>query len=154
MSGHIYHLPMASPSVITAATQTLLQLVTPATRRAWIKAISVSGKDTDGAKVPAVVDLIRQTSAGVGGTAVTPRPIRSGMPASLCTACIERPTTEPTDGGIVVGGPWYVTTVGGLFHLQEALGDEIELLVSERVGLRILTSGTITGVFGNMRFLE
>jgi hypothetical protein len=144
---------MASPSVVNTGTQTLIQLVTPSTRRAWIREIAVSGKDTDGAKVPSYIDLVRQTSAGSGGTGITPNPIRSGMPASLCTGCIERPTSEPS-GTTIVGGPWYLTTVGGLFHLQEVLGEEIELLVSERVGLRIITPGSISGVIANMRFLE
>lgn len=153
MSGHIYHVPMATPSTVNAGTQTLIQIATPATRRAWWKSFSVSGQDTDGTKVPGRVDIIRQTSAGTGGTGVTPRPIRPSNPAALSTA-IERPTAEPTDGGIVVGGPWYVTTVGGLFVLQIPLGDEIEMDVSTRLGIRLTTAGTITGVLASVDFME
>lgn len=153
MNCHGYHLAMASPSTVNNQTQTLIQLTTPATRRAWIKALACSGKDTDGTKVPPQVDLIRQTSAGAGGTSVTPRPLVAGHPASLCTA-LERPTTEPTNGGEVVGGPWYMTSVGGLFVLQTPLGDEIELGVSERLGLRLITPGAINGVIANMDFSE
>jgi hypothetical protein len=153
MPGHLYHLPMASPSTVNAAVQTLLQLATPSTRRAWWKAFSVSGKDTDGAKVPIRVDIIRQTSAGSGGTAVTPRPLNPNHPAALCGA-IERPTSEPTDGGVIVGGPWYITTVGGLFHLQIPLGDEIEMAVSQFLGLRITSEGTLSGVLASLDYLE
>jgi hypothetical protein len=75
------------------------------------------------------------------------------MPAALCSA-IERPTAEPTNGGIVVGGPWYMTTVGGLIILQIPLGDEICLDVSDRLGLRIITAGVISGVIANIDFSE
>jgi hypothetical protein len=144
---------MAAPSTVNNATQTLLQLTTPATRKAWITRLSVSGKDTDGTKVPAQVDLIRQTSAGTGGTSVTPRPLDPDIPASLCTA-LERPTAEPTNGGIVVAGPWYLTTVGGLYTLQWPLGLEIALDVSDRLGLRLITAGSINGIIAEMDFNE
>lgn len=153
MNYHGYNLPMATPSTVNAATQTLIQLVTPATRRAWLKAISVSGKDTDGTKVPCKVDVVRQNDAGTGGTAITPVALVASMPASLCSA-IERPTTEPADSGLIVAGPWYVTTVGGLFDFQWQFGEEIEMSISQRLGLRIVTAGVITGVLGSMRFGE
>lgn len=153
MNYHGYNVPMATPSTVNAGTQTLIQIATPATRKAWWKEISVSGKDTDGTKVPLKVDIIRQTGAGVGGTSITPRPLDPGLPAALCTA-FERPTTEPTDGGIVVGGPWYVTSVGGLYTLQTPLGDEIAMAVSDRLGLRIVSSGVISGVLGYVKLAE
>lgn len=153
MNYHGYHLPMATPSTVNAGTQTLIQLATPASRLAWIKSLGVSGKDTDGTKVPAIVDLIRQTSAGTGGTTITARPLAPHIPAALSTA-FERPTAEPTNGGVIIGGPWYVTVVGGLYVLQIPLGDELGLAISDRVGLRITTAGTIAGVLAEMNFSE
>lgn len=148
---HLYNAPMATPSTVNNGTQTLVQIATPASRKAWIKELACSGKDTDGTKVPIWVDLVKQTTAGSGGTTVTPVPI-TDCPAALSTA-LERPTSEPTTT-VTIRGPWYVTSVGGLYILQLALGEEVELPVNSRVGLRIITPGAITGVIGNLVFQE
>lgn len=153
MPGHIYSAGSQSDITTTTATVTLLQLVAPATRRLWVKELSVSGKSVTSTDVPVVVDLIRQTTAGTTGATITPNALVDGHPASLATVNTTY-TVEPTSTGTSVAGPWYLTPIGGLFILQLPLGDEIEIAVSGRLGLRIVSPAQAVSVRAVLKWME
>lgn len=132
-SAHIYTLANSADVALVGATaKTVLQLATPSTRRAWVKEASIGFKSVTSTDVPVLVTLRRQSTAGTA-TALTANPDIEGHPASLCTACKENASVEPTTGVIVK--EWYITPIGGLLIYQLPLGDEIEMAVSGFLGL-------------------
>lgn len=138
MRCHAYNIPGTDQTVATT-TKTLLQLITGATRRLWVTEFSISGKSVNSADVSVLVQWVRQTSVGTGSAAIgasTIGNVYEGQPAMIATAN-EGFATEPTGGTEIVRGPWYMSPVGGLFVLQIPLGQEIEMAVSSRLGLRV-----------------
>lgn len=144
-TSHAYNIPGTDQTAATT-TKTLMQVITGATRRLWVDEISISGKSVNAADVSVKVDLVRQTSVGTGSTAIAAGVIGKifpGTPAMISTAR-EGYATEPTDGGEIVGGPWYVSPVGGLFLLQIPLGEAVMVDISGWLGLRMVTPQTTT----------
>jgi len=140
MAGHLYNVPILNTADVTVTgLQTLCQIITPATRRAWILELALSGKSISSTDVPVRVELIRQTSAGTSGATITPVPFNPDYPAALCTVNATF-SAEPSDGNVIPRGPWYVSPVGGLYVLQLPLGLEVEMPVSARLALRIFTA--------------
>ncbi len=149
-SAHIYTLNNSADQTTAAATaKTFLQLITAATRRAWIKEIQISFKSVTATDVPVLVTLSRQSTAGTA-TALTAQPDVEGHPAAICTAS-ELVTVEPTTGVIV--REWEITPIGGTLVYQLPLGDEIEMAVSSRLGL-IVTSPQIQSGRATIKFNE
>lgn len=149
-SAHIYTVNNSVDQTTVAATpKTFLQLITPATRKAWLKELGISFKSVTATDVPVLIQLCRQSTAGTV-TAVTPNPDVEGHPAALCTAS-ELVTVEPTTG--VVIKEWELTPIGGLFVYQLPLGDEIEMAISSRLGL-IVTSPQIQSGRAYLKFNE
>ena len=140
-SQHIYNAPLPTAKSVASRTETLIQLATPATRRAWVLEIGVSGQSVNTADIPVLVYLLRQSSLGTQSATVTPQPTSEGYPAALSTVNITY-TVEPGTTGTFVAGQWRVTPVGGLFVLTASLGTEVELAVSSRVGLVVVTGQT------------
>lgn len=135
-SAHIYTINNSVDQTTAAATaKTFLQLVTGATRKAWVKEIGISFKSVTATDVPGLVQLVRQSTAGTA-SALTPTPDVEGHPVAITTAQ-EIFTVEPTSG--VVIKEWELTPIGGLFVYQLPLGDEIEMAVSSKLGLLVTT---------------
>lgn len=151
-SQHIYNAPLPAAVSVATTTRTLIQLVTPATRRAWIKEIGVAGQSVTTTDIPVLVYLAIQTTAGTSGATVTPEPM-PGYPAALSAVNITFSGAEPTTNAVPVRGPWRVTPVGGLFVLTESLGDEVMVPVSTRVGLIVVT-GQTSSIDAYIRFAE
>lgn len=140
MRGHLYNVGRIADTTINAAPRTLAQIITPSSRRAWITELSLSGKSVNPTDVPVKCYFIKQTTAGTTGASITPEPRISGFPASLCTVNVDFSGAEPTSSGGLRGGPWYYSPVGGLWLWQVPIGDEIEMAVSERLGLVVETA--------------
>lgn len=141
---HAYNIPGGDQT--KNGTLTLMQLVTGSTRRLWISEFSISGKSVNAADVSVRVELVRQTDAGVGSSTISGSTIGNiyeGQPAMIATAR-EGFTTEPAGGTEVVRGPWYISPVAGLYTLQIPLGDELEMAISSRLGLRMVTPQSTT----------
>jgi hypothetical protein len=151
-SQHIYNAPLPAAKSVASATQTLIQLATPATRCAWILDFAVSGQSVVTSDIPFLVYFIKQTTLGTQSATVTPQAIRDGHPASLCTVNITY-TVEPANSGTFVRGPWRVTPVGGLFDLAAPLGFECEVAPSSRIGLVVVT-GQTSLIDANVLFAE
>lgn len=143
-SCHSYNIPGTDQT--KNGTLTVMQLVTGATRRLWISEFSISGKSVNAADVSVKVEWVRQSTVGTGSAAIGAGVIgniREGQPAMIATAR-EGFSAEPTDAGEIVRGPWYVSPVAGLYVLQMPLGDELEMAISSRLGLRIVTPQSTT----------
>jgi hypothetical protein len=137
-----YVLIAQAEAISASTTETLLQLVTPATRRAKIKEWGVSFNGVAATAEPVRVDLLRQTTAGTA-SAHTPIKTDPAETASLCSA--QRTfTAEPTAGDVL----WteLYSPAGGFDRPQLPLGEEFIMGVSERVGLRVVVPAGVTGV--------
>jgi len=138
-------------AVATAATETLIQVVTGATRKAKIKEWSVSFDGIDATKTPIRVDLLRQTTAGTA-SALTLVKNDPDDPAVIATAQ-KTFTVEPTAGDILWSS--YISPAGGFDRVQLPLGEEIVVDVSERIGLRVVVpSGSNCNATAYIRFEE
>lgn len=147
----LYTLNSGAVSLSAATAKTVLQLVTPATTRAKITSFSVSFNSVTATDAPAVVDLIRQTTAGTGGDAETPAALDPDAPSALCSGLSDIDSSEPTAGVVLWTG--YVTPVGGLFVLNFAEGEEPVIDVSGRVGIRI-NSPEANDTIATLTFVE
>ncbi len=85
------------------ADKTILQLLAGTGVRSAIQAITVAFDGTSNTAQPVLVKLIRQTTAGVGGTARNPVQKDSDIATALLATGLENiVTTEPTPGAIVL----------------------------------------------------
>ena len=131
---HQYTTKSGATSLVAATAKTLIQLITPSTRRAEIVGFVVGLKSVTAAHTPVDIELLLQTTAGtaLAGTLVVDD---QASPAALCTAGITF-TAEPAASTIIHLLP--LTPVGGLIVCDlEGLGKIIRMAVSTRVGLRI-----------------
>jgi len=138
-------------AVATAATETLVQVVTGATRKAKIKEWGVAFDGADATATPIRVDLLRQTTAGTSSslTIVQNDP---DDPTVIATA-LQDFSAEPTAGDVL----WseYLTPAGGFDRVQLPLGEEIVMDVSQRIGLRVVVpSGSNCNAIGYIKFEE
>lgn len=134
---HQYTLDSGDSATLVASTKvTLLQLVTPATRRAklleaWVSMTGVTPADTS-----VLVQLIRQTTTGTM-SAATPILIDPADPASLCTGCQKIATVEPTSGDVLRS--WYIDPTKSTFPYRLPMSDidgaMIAMAVSTKLGL-------------------
>lgn len=87
-------------SVATAADH-LLQIMAGASLNVRIRRIYVRQAAAVTAASSSGIDVVRLTTAGTGGTAVTPRPLDTADAAAGCTAQT-LPTAKGTEGSIVL----------------------------------------------------
>ena len=141
-SAHLYTASnVTDQSPTGAANKTIIQLVTGATRKIWVKEIGISFRSVTATDVPVLVFLARQSTAGTA-SALSIQPANEGIPAAISTAQ-DTFTVEPTTG-VICGGPWEVTPIGGLFVVQWQLGDEPDMAVSSRLALIAVAAATQT----------
>ena len=140
----LYTLNSGAVALTAATAKTVLQLVTPATTRAKVVGFSVSFNSVTSTDAPAVVDLLRQTDAGTGGTAATLSPLDPDAPAALSSGLYDINSAEPTPANVLWTG--YVTPVGGLFVYNFADGEEPVLDFSNRIGIRINSPAAVSAI--------
>lgn len=152
-SAHIYTANNTADVALAVATaKTVVQIATPATRRAWIKEAQISFKSVTSTDVPVLVQLRRQSTAGTA-TAIASANIApdvEGHPAALSSAN-ENATVEPTTG--VVVKEWEITPIGGVLVYQLPLGDEIEMAVSSFLGM-VVTAPQVQSCRAYIKFNE
>ncbi len=138
-------------AVATAATETLIQVVTGSTAKARIKEWGVSFDGTDATKTPIRVDLLRQTTAGTASSLTL---VKNDPDDTAALASAQKTfTVEPTAGDVL----WseYITPAGGFDRVQLPLGEEIVMQESERLGLRVVVpSGSNCNATAYIRFEE
>jgi hypothetical protein len=120
-------------ALVAATVETILQVVGGAAKAPKLLEVGVSFNGVSPSAVPALVELVRQTSAGTS-SAATFRPL-DGAASPVEITALSAFTAEPTDGGVILPA-WYVTPNGGLFVYAFPSGNEITVPVTERLGLR------------------
>jgi hypothetical protein len=136
------------------ALKTILQIAAGSGgSRPKVKAISITMDSTSATATPVLVRLQRQTTAGTGGSTVTPVLVEQADGTPNATA-LKGPagtwTGEPTAGDIVE--TWYVPPTSGLV-LQYPLGDEIVVANSGRIAI-VVTAGAAVNVTASIRWEE
>jgi hypothetical protein len=147
---HQYKIGATGQSTSAATAKTLLQYVTPATRRAMVKEVAIGFSSTTTSDQPALVELLRQTTAGTA-TASTPLLLDPADPAALGSGQINA-TAEPTAGDVLAS--WIVPVVGGELVYQLPLGDDIVMAVSTRIGLRVTTAQAQSNITSYIKVQE
>jgi hypothetical protein len=140
----LYTVNSGAVSLSAATVKTVLQIATPASTRAKLTSFSVSFNSVTSSDAPAVVDLLRQTTAGTGGSSATLAPLDPDAPASQLTGLFNIASAEPSAGNVLWSG--YVTPVGGLFVYNFAEGEEPILDVSNRIGIRVNSPAAVSAI--------
>lgn len=139
---HKYNIMSGDISLVAATAKTAIQVITPATRKAKIEQITVSFASVTSTHTPVLVELLLQTTAGTV-TAATPAPLTASDPAALCTAGVNA-TAEPTASTVLRA--FRVTPIGGTAIIFLPPGQEIEMSISTRVGVRLTAADAQSSV--------
>ncbi len=118
--------------LVAATTKTVIQ-ITSVTRPVKVTEWSISFDGATPADEPVLVEVLRQTTAGTGGTSVTPRK-RVDYVSTATTTAKTGPSAEPTAGDVLE--TYYLTPNGGLLVIQYPEGGEIVVPASGRLAIR------------------
>lgn len=97
-------------ALTATVAKTVIEISTPATRRAWICGWWISFDGATATNTPVLVELARATAA-ITGTSITPNPVDSAGVAALSTVR-HTATVEGTIG--VIMDQWRVPPTGGI----------------------------------------
>jgi len=132
-------------SIAASADLTLLQVLAGSTNPIELVEFGVSFDGVTAADKPFRVKLIMQSTAGSGGSAVTPVLLSRQSSATVQASALQAFSSEPTDGVILWDG--YLTPAGGRLQVQIPDRDTI-IDAGERVALRVVAPAGITTVNG------
>lgn len=147
----LYTARVSAVALTASTTKTLLQVITGANRPGRVVEMSVSFDGVDASKTPIQVDLLLQTTAGTSSALTLVKDNR--LSEAVQATALQTFTVEPTASDVYRS--WYVTPANGLWALQWPLGREIQMNVSERVGIRcIVPAGTSCNATATLTFEE
>ena len=126
--------PTTVVGVAAATAETVVSVITPATRRVRIKRLTIGGLSITAADVPGTVELVQFDTDGTG-TAVTPTALDGSETASLCTSKVNY-TVEPS-GGAVVRDIFPLAPQGVTAEKAYGPGEEIVVPASKVLGARV-----------------
>lgn len=116
---------------------TVLQVLAPANHRVKLKKFSLGFRGTTVTNAPLTVQLVKQSTAGAGGSSVTPRNVNAVAETVQSTA-ISGPTTEPTLTEVWESWTIHPQLNGGF---QLPMCEEYIVPGSGRVALRVIDPG-------------
>lgn len=134
---------VAEDVVTGTALKTMLQVTAAANERLVVDSIDITFDSVSASAVPVLVRVYTQTSAGSGGTTVTPvqQDATSGSPT---VTALKGPagtwTGEPTAG--VVLRSWRIPPTSGQV-VQLPLGRQIVSAVAGRIGVTVTAGATV-----------
>lgn len=142
MAGVRFHIPTAEIAT-GIVVKTLLQILAAANHRVLIDGITISFQGVVATDSPILVEVLRQTDAGTGGTALTAKKNNDGDDEALQVTALTAPTAEPTGGDVLkrwlvhpqAGRPW-----------QAPFGREIVVKGGGRLGLRVTAAASVDAV--------
>jgi len=135
-----------SQAIAATTAETVLQLTAAANHRIRVKGFSVTVAGTS--PIDLTVRIVRQTTAGTSGTAVTPVKLEPGAAETIQTTAATNFSAEPTS-----------TDVLGYMRLQGSykeifpLGNEIIIAGGGRIGIECTCTSSAT-VAAEFRFEE
>jgi len=125
----------------TTSKVTQLQVLAPANQRVLIKEISISFEGTTNTGEPVLVEMARQSTAGTGGSAVTPRKLDTGYAETIQASALENiVTAQPTE--TFVQRSEKIHPQGG-FNWYSRFGDEIVVAGGDRFGIAITAGASV-----------
>lgn len=128
-------------ALAASADLTVLQVLAGSNTPMALVEVGVSFDGITAADTPFRVKVLMQTTAGSGGSAVTPRKLtRTGSP-SVQASALRDFSSQPTDGDILWDG--YVTPAGGRVVIQVP-DDKTTIAGGERVAVRVVAPSGIT----------
>lgn len=128
-------------SLTASTTQTLVQYTAGTGKDAEVAEWGVSFNGST-AVTGVEVDLLRQTSAGSGGTTFTLLPWNEVASDTAIGSALTTPTSEPTAGSII--SPQVVTPFGGNLVIQYAEGEGPKVKAGNRIGVRAITASGVS----------
>lgn len=135
-----------SQALAAATAETVLQLTAAANHRVKLKAYSITVAGTS--PVDLTVRLVRQTTAGTSGTAVTPVKLDPGCDETIQTSAATNFSAEPTAGDVV----GYLRLQGSYKEVFP-MGQELVIPGGGRIGIECTCTATAT-VAAEFRFEE
>jgi hypothetical protein len=134
---------IAEDVVTGTALKTILQVAAASQERLIPKSIDISFDSTSATAVPVLVRLYVQTTAGTGGTTVTPAKWDQTGGTPTVTS-LKGPagtwTAEPTAGDILAS--WRIPPTSGVIQ-QLPLGDEPVSPVGGRLAITVTAAATV-----------
>lgn len=127
-------------SLVESTAETILQIEADDTSRGLIFGFGVSFDGADPTDPPALVELLRQTTAGTsaGSPDVAPLDPADSAPDAVAHSDF---SAEPTPGVVLYSV--YVSPAGGMVYFQFVTGEEIVVPVEGFVGLRVTPSADV-----------
>jgi hypothetical protein len=102
MASNIWAAQSADTTVAAATTRTILQVYAANSNvREAVTLVRLSIRGGTMGDPPVLVELLRQTSAGTGGTTVTPVHKNPSAAETLQLTALSGPTSEPTAGDLL-----------------------------------------------------
>jgi hypothetical protein len=126
-----------SPTVVAVTgttAKTVLTVITPSTRRARIKRVTIGGLSVTSSHAPGTVELVQWDTDGTG-TARTPTALDASESPSLCTSKSNY-TAEPTTNE-VIRDMFPLSPQGVTAEKAYGPGEEIVVPVSKTFGVRV-----------------
>lgn len=131
-------------------TKTAAQVLAASNHPIKITGFQVFGDGTNLTAAPIKAELLRQSTAGSGGTSVTPKKLDENVDATVQSTGLKNiVTTEPTAGDVLF--PFQYHPSSGFTYLFPP-GQEIT--ATTRVGLRTLSPGADHNINGAIFFEE
>lgn len=129
--------------------KTLLQILAAANHRVLVKEISISFDGVSNVAAPILVEVMRQTSAGLGGDVLTLKKLDPTDDEAVQTTALSDidGTTAPVDTDEVMGEQ--VHPQGG-YTWQAPFGQEIVIPGGARLGIVVTAGATVNA---KVRFL-
>jgi hypothetical protein len=144
MAGLLGSFSLATVSVTGGTPLTIIQLVAPANQRLKILGFDISFDGTNSANTPALVQILRQTTAGTAtNTSVAPKKINdpSGTGETLQANSQNTFTVEPTAGDVLQ--QFNVPVFGGLFAYSYPPGQEEIVMGGTRLAWKVSAPQTV-----------
>jgi hypothetical protein len=145
MAGLIFSCTTSEITPTSGAQRTLLQIASPANQRVKVKEWSVSFQGTSNTATPAQVQVMRQSTAGTGGSSADAAPQKwdDDQGETIQSSSLSAATAfsaEPTYGAVLQtenvhtqSGFCWQAPVGGEILLKG--GDRLAIVVNEAAGV-------------------
>lgn len=126
-----------SQALGAATAETVLQLTAASNHRVRVKGFSVTVAGTS--PVDLTVRVLRQSTAGTSGTAVTPVKVESGAAETIQTSAATNFSAEPTAGDVL-----QYKRLQGSYEKIFPLGQELIVPGGGRIGIECTCTATAT----------
>ena len=143
MAQILYSAPSGLTSIAASTTQVMIQLATGSTITNTITqlVVGMDGTSAGATAIPAKIQLVRETGASSAGSSVTPLILTDKALRAANTTARKNDTSDGSSPTIL--DEWLMPPTG-LLEIQDPLGREVGMSVSDFLALRIVTQSGMT----------